>query len=78
MTLRFSLKLTKVYKKPIIPNPQGEITYNHRLKTSEVYYILKGRGIMYIDDESAEVKKGQAVYIPPNSNKELKILEMKI
>ncbi len=39
----------------------------HRLKTSEVYYILEGEGIMYVDDESAKVRSGQAVYIPPNS-----------
>ncbi|OYD17292.1 mannose-6-phosphate isomerase [candidate division WOR-3 bacterium JGI_Cruoil_03_44_89] len=45
----------------------GETSRPHRLKTSEVYYILKGEGIMYIDDESAEVRSQQAVYIPPNS-----------
>jgi mannose-6-phosphate isomerase-like protein (cupin superfamily) len=39
----------------------------HKLKTSEVYYILEGRGIMYVDDDSAEVHSGQTVYIPPNS-----------
>ena len=45
----------------------GETSRSHRLKTSEVYYILSGQGIMHIDDESAEVSAGQAVYIPPNS-----------
>jgi len=42
-------------------------TLPHRLKTAEVYFILEGEGIMYIDDESAEVSAGQAVYIPPNT-----------
>lgn len=39
----------------------------HMLKTSEVYYILEGEGIMHIDDESEKVKSGQAIYIPPNA-----------
>src|SRR5574337_1432571 len=39
----------------------------HRLKTSEVYYILEGGGIMHIDGESERVSTGQAVYIPPHS-----------
>jgi len=44
----------------------GHISLRHRLRTSEVYYILKGRGIMHIDQESREVSEGCAVYIPPN------------
>lgn len=39
----------------------------HKLKTSEVYYILEGEGVMHVDGESSEVRFGQAVYIPPNS-----------
>ncbi len=39
----------------------------HRLKTSEVYYILEGEGIMHIDGETAIVRSGQAIYIPPGS-----------
>ncbi|RCV64152.1 cytosine deaminase [Methanophagales archaeon] len=46
----------------------GVTTLPHRLKTSaEVYYILEGEGMMYINDESAEVHSGQAIYIPSNS-----------
>ena len=44
-----------------------EKTQPHRLRTSEVYYILKGGGIMHIDSETAGVVPGQAVYIPPYS-----------
>ncbi|MDY6965395.1 MAG: cupin domain-containing protein [Halobacteriota archaeon] len=50
----------------------GKITYPHRLKTTEVYYILKGEGEMYIDDEVKEVRPGQAIYIPPNSIQKIK------
>ena len=61
----------------------GETTLPHKLKTSaEVYYVLEGEGIMYIDEESAAVHFGQAIYIPPKSkqyiqntgNSDLKIL----
>ena len=45
----------------------GETSYRHKLKSSEVYYILEGEGMMYIDSESAKVSPGQAIYIPPNS-----------
>jgi len=41
---------------------------SHRLRTSEVYYLLEGeKGVMHIGGESAKVKKCQAIYIPPNS-----------
>ena len=39
----------------------GQSSLPHRLKTSEVYYILEGEGVMHVDDESAEVRSGQAV-----------------
>jgi mannose-6-phosphate isomerase-like protein (cupin superfamily) len=45
---------------------QGTATAPHRFKTaSEVYYILKGRGIMHIDELSEDVKLGDTIYIPP-------------
>ena len=46
---------------------QGETSYRHKLRHSEVYYILEGKGMMHIDHESAEVCAGQAIYIPPNA-----------
>lgn len=51
----------------------GETTRPHRLKTSvEIYYIIEGEGEMYIDDETAAVRSGQAVYIPPNSTQHIR------
>ncbi|MFH1098858.1 MAG: cupin domain-containing protein [Candidatus Uhrbacteria bacterium] len=38
----------------------------HKLKTSEVYYILEGEGIIYINNEAARIHSGQVIYIPPN------------
>lgn len=38
----------------------------HRFKeASEVYYILKGKGRMHIDNDSAEVGPADTIYIPP-------------
>ena len=45
----------------------GQKSLRHRLKTSEVYYILSGSGTIHIGWETAKVRPGQAVYIPPGS-----------
>lgn len=50
----------------------GETSQPHKLKTSEVYYILEGQGIMYINDESAEVSVDDTIYIPPNAKQYIK------
>ena len=40
----------------------------HRfISASEVYYILKGEGIMHIDDETQIVRAGDTIYIPPKA-----------
>jgi mannose-6-phosphate isomerase-like protein (cupin superfamily) len=44
----------------------GTATLPHRFKSaSEVYYILTGKGIMHINEQSADVGPGETVYIPP-------------
>ena len=46
----------------------GTSSLPHRFKTaSEVYYILRGKGLMHIDDEGKEVVPGDTVYIPPKA-----------
>ena len=50
----------------------GETTLLHRLASSEVYIILEGTGVMYIDDEQEEVGEGEFVYIPPNAAQRIK------
>ena len=47
-------------------NP-GETSRPHRLRSSEVYYILEGEGVMHVENESSRVRPGQAVYIPGRS-----------
>ena len=45
----------------------GQASTPHSLKTSEVYYILKGIGEMHIENEIQSVEPGDAIYIPPNA-----------
>ena len=42
-------------------------TKPHKLKSSEVYYIIAGQGLMHIDQENFEVGPECAIYIPPNA-----------
>ncbi|MBU1121764.1 MAG: cupin domain-containing protein [Candidatus Omnitrophota bacterium] len=44
---------------------RGQVTKPHKLKTSEVYYILEGKGLMHIDGEAWQVGPMDVVYIPP-------------
>ena len=45
-----------------------EKSFPHKFfEASEVYYILKGKGLMHIDDETAEVSSGDTIYIPPQT-----------
>ena len=59
LTLRYSLAHA-------IVRP-GQITKPHRLKTSEVYYIVAGEGVMHIDRDTGTVHPGSTVYIPPRT-----------
>jgi mannose-6-phosphate isomerase-like protein (cupin superfamily) len=46
----------------------GEKSLPHKFHhASEVYYILKGRGIMHINDETADVFPGDTIHIPPQA-----------
>jgi mannose-6-phosphate isomerase-like protein (cupin superfamily) len=52
----------------------GEISLKHRLRTSEVYYILAGQGRMHVNDEVRLVGPGDAVYIPPDASQYIESL----
>lgn len=64
--LKLNYSLGRAVVKP------GEITRKHKLKSSEVYFILKGKGIMFIDGEEREVREGEAIYILPESIQRIK------
>ncbi len=46
----------------------GESSLPHRLAGSEVYHILEGEGIIHIDRQSIIIKKGDTIYVPPQSS----------
>jgi mannose-6-phosphate isomerase-like protein (cupin superfamily) len=50
----------------------GGTTYLHRLKSSEVYFFLKGTAEITIDEETAVVGASQAIYIPPGASQQVK------
>src|SRR5438874_9548100 len=52
--------------------PPDTVSLAHRLRSSEVYYILEGQGTMFINDEQGEVLLGQAVYIPPGATQRIR------
>ncbi|MEO5953484.1 MAG: cupin domain-containing protein [Chloroflexia bacterium] len=50
----------------------GEESQPHTLKGSEVYYILSGVGIMYVDGEQAEVSANATIYVPPGATQHIR------
>lgn len=45
----------------------GLFSIRHSLKTSEVYYILEGEGLMHINEETSKVFANDTIEIPPHS-----------
>ena len=45
----------------------GSNSKPHKMKTSEIYYILQGSGIMHIEEEQKTVKKNETIFVPPMS-----------
>lgn len=50
----------------------GKKSKLHKMKTSEVYYILQGEGDLRINDNTFRVSKDQTIYIPPHTKQCLK------
>ena len=47
-----------------VPAGSGQPIHNH--EPEQCYYIIKGNGLMTIEDEFREVKAGDAIFIPSN------------
>ncbi len=45
----------------------GQASLPHRLKGSEMYYILQGRGRLHIEHESQELNQGDWALVPAGS-----------
>ena len=46
----------------------NESSLPHRMKSStEIYYIIEGKALMHIENESDIIESGQIIHIPPNA-----------
>lgn len=43
---------------------KGEASLPHRLKSSETYYILSGKGTMHIEGEAKAISQASVVFVP--------------
>ncbi len=49
----------------------GKKSKIHKLKSSEIYYILEGKANLRVDDKSLELEKDDSAYVPPNSKQNI-------
>ena len=49
----------------------GKQSLWHRLKSSEVYYFIAGRGVMKVEEASMPVQAGSVIYVPPGAKQSL-------
>ena len=45
----------------------GKKSLRHKIKSSEIYYILEGDAVLSINKESHQLKKDDSIYVPPMS-----------
>ena len=45
--------------------------YHEHENKEQIYYFLRGRGKMKIDDEICEVREGDAVHLPPKTKHQI-------
>ena len=45
----------------------GKKSLFHKIKSSEIYYILEGDAVLRINKESHRLKKDDSIYVPPMS-----------
>ena len=56
---------------------RGKSTLPHIMKTSEVYYILEGKGTLHIDNKSENVKVGDAIFVLLGSKQHIENISSK-
>lgn len=49
----------------------GARSKRHKLTSSEVYYIIAGRGRLTVDGSAVDVEAGSVVYVPPGGTQSL-------
>jgi mannose-6-phosphate isomerase-like protein (cupin superfamily) len=53
-----------------IPVNSDQPVHNH--EPEQIYYIIRGKGLMIIEDECEPVQEGDAIYIPGNKKHGIK------
>lgn len=51
---------------------KGGILKHHKHEQAEMYFIIQGKGIVFIDGKEFKVKKGDSVFIPGNAEHAIK------
>ncbi|GKS67707.1 hypothetical protein YTPLAS73_12540 [Nitrosarchaeum sp.] len=49
----------------------GKKSIPHKIKSSEIYYILEGDAVLTINDEIHRLEKDDSVYVPPLSKQHI-------
>ena len=52
--------------------PVGKASLPHALKSTEVYYFLRGNGIIHIGETVKAVEAGDLVVVPPSENQHVR------
>jgi mannose-6-phosphate isomerase-like protein (cupin superfamily) len=52
--------------------PGCAVALHHHREIEEIYYVVSGRGLMTVGDETREVDAGDAVYVPRNHRHSLR------
>jgi len=50
----------------------GKKSNIHKIKSSEIYYILEGEGTLKVNDESFHLQKDDSFFVPSNSKQFIK------
>ena len=50
----------------------GKKTSLHKIKSSEIYYILEGNAVLKINNETYQLKQDDSCYVPPMSVQHIK------
>ena len=45
----------------------GKKSKRHKIKSSEIYYVLEGSGKLTVSDQSYLLQKDDSAYVPPNA-----------
>lgn len=49
----------------------GKKSKLHKMRSSEIYYILEGKANLRIEDQTIELEKDDSAYVPPNSKQNM-------